>query len=181
MYTFCHVYIFRNSFNFCHGTTPSNSKLVKIRHCTVTRFPPICVLKRISLFARGQSLRIIICKRPVPLDHHLQDAGPLFWQPQNGHDKCVFETLHNEIKCVLRVKESNFNEKKDQNSHIVIWLKLYGICMQIYKYMIIYVNVSDQTAIFTRETKMLISVCCTKYDENRCLNTILLKRETLEP
>ena len=53
--------------------------------------------------------------------------------------------------------------------------------MQIYKYMIIYVNLSDQTAIFTRETKMLISVCCTKYDENRCLNTILLKRETLEP
>ena len=35
-----------------------------------------------------------------------------------GHEKCIFETPHNEIKCVLSVKESNFNEKKDQNSHI---------------------------------------------------------------
>ena len=29
-----------------------------------------------------------------------------------GHEKCIFETPHNEIKCVLSVKESNFNEKK---------------------------------------------------------------------
>ena len=29
-----------------------------------------------------------------------------------GHEKCIFETPYNEIKCVLSVKESNFNEKK---------------------------------------------------------------------
>ena len=55
-------------------------------------------------FARGRSLRIIICKRPVPLDHRLQEAGPSFWQPQKWHEKCIFETLLNEIKCVLSVK-----------------------------------------------------------------------------
>ena len=27
------------------------------------------------------------------------------------HEKCIFETPYNEIKCVLSVKESNFNEK----------------------------------------------------------------------
>ena len=37
-----------------------------------------------------------------------------------GHEKCIFETPHNEIKCVLSVKESNFNEKKDQNFHICL-------------------------------------------------------------
>ena len=26
-------------------------------------------------------------------------------------ERCIFETPHNEIKCVLSVKESNFNEK----------------------------------------------------------------------
>ena len=55
-----------------------------------------------------------------PLDHHLQEAGPSFWQPQKGHEKCIFETLHNVIKCVLSVTESNFNEKKDQNFHICL-------------------------------------------------------------
>ena len=29
-----------------------------------------------------------------------------------------FEPLHNEIKCVLSIKESNFNEKMGQNFHI---------------------------------------------------------------
>ena len=29
-----------------------------------------------------------------------------------GHEKCIFETPHNEIKYVSSVKESNFNEKK---------------------------------------------------------------------
>ena len=28
------------------------------------------------------------------------------------HEKCIFETSFNEIKCVMSVKESNFNEKK---------------------------------------------------------------------
>ena len=46
-----------------------------------------------------------------PPDDHLQEAGPSFWQPRKGHEKCIFETLQNEIKCVLSVKESNFNKK----------------------------------------------------------------------
>ena len=49
-----------------------------------------------------------VCKRPVRLDHRLQEAGPSFWQLQKGHQKCIFETLHN---CVLSVKEANFNGK----------------------------------------------------------------------
>ena len=64
----------------------------------------------VSSFARGRPLQMTICKRSVPSDHHLQGAGPSFWQLQKGHEKCIFETLHNEIKCVLSVKESNFNE-----------------------------------------------------------------------
>ena len=74
-----------------------------------------------SSFARGRPLRMTIWKRTVPLDHHLQEAGPSLWQPQKRHEKCIFETLHNETKCVLSVKESNFNEKKDQNFHICLW------------------------------------------------------------
>ena len=56
-------------------------------------------------FAKGRSLWIIICKRPAPhFDNH----------------KCIFETLHTEIKCVLSVKESNFNEKKRSKfSHLL--------------------------------------------------------------
>ena len=45
------------------------------------------------------ALRMIICKGPVTPDHHLQEAGPLFWQPRKGHDKSIFETLHDEPKC----------------------------------------------------------------------------------
>ena len=33
-----------------------------------------------------------------------------FWTCK-GSKKCIFETPYNEIKCVLSVKESNFNEK----------------------------------------------------------------------
>ena len=33
----------------------------------------------------------------------------------HGHEKCIFETPHNEIKCVLSIKESNFNGKMGQN------------------------------------------------------------------
>ena len=55
-------------------------------------------------FARGRPLCIIICKRPVPLDDHLQ--------PRKGHEKCIFETLHNEVKCVLSIKESKLIAKK---------------------------------------------------------------------
>ena len=37
-------------------------------------------------------------------------------QPPKGHEKCIFETLHNEIRCVVSINESN--EKRDQNVHI---------------------------------------------------------------
>ena len=72
-----------------------------------------------SSFARGRPLWMTVCKRLVPPDHHLQEAGPSFWQPRKEHEKSIFETLHNEIKCVLSVKESNFNEK-NQTFHICL-------------------------------------------------------------
>ena len=53
---------------------------------------------------RKRPLGIIICKMPVPPDDH--------WQPRKGHEKCIFETLHNEMQCVLSNKESNFNGEK---------------------------------------------------------------------
>ena len=52
--------------------------------------------------ARGWSLWIIIC-------NHEKEIKNAF-----------FETLHNEIKCVMSIKESNFNEKIDQNFHICL-------------------------------------------------------------
>ena len=36
-----------------------------------------------------------------------------------GHEKCIFETPYNEIKCVLSVKESNFNEKNQNFEHLL--------------------------------------------------------------
>ena len=42
------------------------------------------------------ALRIIICKRLAPPDDHLKEAGPHF---DKGHEKCIYETLHNEVKC----------------------------------------------------------------------------------
>ena len=68
-------------------------------------------------------------------------CGPSFWQPRKGHEKCIFETLHNEIKCVLSIKESNFNEKMDQNLLTVraegatayyCFLRLPLICFKIF-------------------------------------------------
>ena len=47
------------------------------------------------------------CCLPV---QHLQEAGP----SQKVHEKCIFETLHNEMKCVLSVNESNFNENNSK-------------------------------------------------------------------
>ena len=38
----------------------------------------------------SRPLRMIICKRPVPPNDHLQGA--------EGHEKNIFEALHNEIK-----------------------------------------------------------------------------------
>ena len=59
---------------------------------------------------------MIIYKMPVPLDDHLQPHP----RKGKGNEKCIFETLYNEIKCVLSVKESNLNKKKDQNFHICL-------------------------------------------------------------
>ena len=56
---------------------------------------------------------MIFCKRPAPTDDHLKEAVPPddHLQP---HDKCIFEIPHNDVKCVLSMKESNFNEKQDK-------------------------------------------------------------------
>ena len=55
---------------------------------------------------------MIICKKPALLDDHLQ--------PPKGHGKHIFETLHNEIKCVLIIKEPNFNRKHGSRfSHLL--------------------------------------------------------------
>ena len=37
-------------------------------------------------------------------------------------EKCIFETPHNEIKCISSIKESNFNEKMD-----CLWSGLRGL------------------------------------------------------
>ena len=55
---------------------------------------------------------MIICKRPAPPDHHLQPR-------KEENEKCIFETVHNEIECVLSIKESNC-KKNDQNFHICL-------------------------------------------------------------
>ena len=78
----------------------------------------ICVLKRIlhkrkSIFIHllessipprtAAALRIIICKRLAPhFDNHEKGM------------KNAFETLHNEIICVLSIKVSNFNEASQE-------------------------------------------------------------------
>ena len=40
-----------------------------------------------------------------------------------GHEKCIFETPHNEIEYVLSIKESNFNAKnRSKLSHLLmVW------------------------------------------------------------
>ena len=55
---------------------------------------------------------MIICKRPAPLGDNLQ--------PRKGREKCIFETLQNDLKRVLSIKESNFNGKMGQNLHICL-------------------------------------------------------------
>ena len=61
----------------------------------------ICVLQRIF---------IQLLEPPIPPRDHLQGPTPQddHLQPQQGHEKCFFETPHNEIKCVLCIKQSNF-------------------------------------------------------------------------
>ena len=39
----------------------------------------------------------------------------VWWQRQKGHEKCISETPHNEMKCVLSFKESNFNARIGQH------------------------------------------------------------------
>ena len=67
---------------------------------------------------------MIICKRPAPLDDHLQEAGSPYdhLQPRKEHETPIFETLYNEIKCVLSIKESNFDGKK----WVTIFIFAYG-------------------------------------------------------
>ena len=38
----------------------------------------------------------------------------------DNQKKCIFETLPNEIKCVLRIKESNFDDKIEQFLHLLL-------------------------------------------------------------
>ena len=38
-----------------------------------------------------------------------------------GHEKCIFETPYNEIKCVLSIIESYSIEKMGQNFYICLW------------------------------------------------------------
>ena len=57
-------------------------------------------LSRFSV-ARGRSLWMIIC-------NHEKEIKNAF-----------FETLHNEIKCVMSIKESNFNENN--------WFKIFTV------------------------------------------------------
>ena len=40
-----------------------------------------------------------------PSEWSFARGRPSFWQPRKGHEKGIFETLHNEMKCVLSVKE----------------------------------------------------------------------------
>ena len=80
----------------------------------------ICVLKRI--LHKKKVILIQLLESPIPPftaaggtptppDDHLQ--------PPKGHEKCIFETLHNEIKCVLSMI-IKFQWKKDQNFHICL-------------------------------------------------------------
>ena len=95
----------------------------------------ICVLKRI--LHKKMSIFMLLLESPIPPDHHLQEASPsgssfetvqpLILTTKKRALKCIFETPHNEIKCVLIVKESNFNEKKDPNFHICIWSEPRGL------------------------------------------------------
>ena len=41
-----------------------------------------------------------------------------------GHEKCILETPHNDIKCVLSVKESNFNEKSNVSHFLTVRSKV---------------------------------------------------------
>ena len=44
-------------------------------------------------FWNPQFLRIIICKRPAPPDHHLKQASPSFWQTRKWHENAFLRPL----------------------------------------------------------------------------------------
>ena len=69
----------------------------------------LCVLKRI--LKKNKSIFMQLLESAI-LDHHLQEVGPSFRQPQKGHEKCIFETPHNKIKSVSEHKESLSKVKK---------------------------------------------------------------------
>ena len=62
---------------------------------------------------------MIICKRPAPLGDNLQ--------PRKGREKCIFETLHNEINVFWVSKNQILMEKMGHNFHICLRLGLRGL------------------------------------------------------
>ena len=54
-----------------------------------------------------------------PPDDHLQEAGPSFWQPRQGHEKLIFETLHNEINVFWVSKNPISIRKKSKFSYLL--------------------------------------------------------------
>ena len=70
--------------------------------------------------SRGGVLELVDMKNIERLVINVRAAlDSPFWQPRQGRENCIFETLYNEKRCVLSVKESNINEK-NQNFHICL-------------------------------------------------------------
>ena len=63
---------------------------------------------------------IRITNSSLQLDAALSQNGQIavWWQRQKGHEKCISETPHKEIQCVLSTKESNFNARIGQHFQI---------------------------------------------------------------
>ena len=56
----------------------------------------------------------------LPSGSSFASSRPPFWQPRKGHEKCIFETPLNEIKCVLSKNQISV-KKKDRNFQICLW------------------------------------------------------------
>ena len=70
--------------------------------------------------SRGGFLELVDMKNIERLVINVRAAlDSPFWQPRQGRENCIFETLYNEKRCVLSVKESNINEK-NQKFHICL-------------------------------------------------------------
>ena len=50
-----------------------------------------------------------------------QNGWLALWKRCKENERCIFETLHSEIKCVLSIKQANLNEKVGQNFHLCLW------------------------------------------------------------